>query len=219
MSFQERAKLGMEIISKQQPSTLEEKRAQADRVKKQSRTKLYLDIDGVILTKKNTRQADNLEQFVDFIIDNFNCYWLTTHCKGDANSTIKYLTRFISKPILDKLKIVKPTNWETLKTEGINFYSNFLWLDDSPFQAEINDLKNNELFENLILVDLNNNSELIRLIHIMEQQEKSKEGAYLKSLIKIWHPDWTQEQIESEYQIKIVQSENNDDNGCDVCSG
>jgi hypothetical protein len=203
MSFQERAKLGTEILSKQRTFTLEEKRAQAARVKKQRRTKLYLDIDGVILTKKNTRQADDLEQFVDFIIENFNCYWLTTHCKGDSDSTIRYLTQFIHKPLLDKLKAVKPTNWDTLKTEAIDFSSYFLWLDDNPFQAEINYLKNNDMAEKLILVDLNNNSELIRLLSIMQQHEKQKEGAFLKAMIKIWHPDWTQEQIDADYQIKI----------------
>jgi hypothetical protein len=36
MSFQERAKLGMEMLSKQSPVTLEEARAQAERLKKNS---------------------------------------------------------------------------------------------------------------------------------------------------------------------------------------
>jgi hypothetical protein len=54
----------------------------------------------------------------------------------------------------------------------------------------------------------------------MEQQnEKPQEGAYLKALIKISHPDWTQEQIEAEYQKKLNHSENSDDIGCDFCSG
>ena len=38
-SFQERAKLGMEKLSKQSPTTLEKARAQAQRLKEQSTTK------------------------------------------------------------------------------------------------------------------------------------------------------------------------------------
>lgn len=126
--------------------------------------KLYLDIDGVILTKRNTRQADSLELFIDFIIANYDCHWLTTHCKGNSKTAISYLSQFIEKPLLEKLKCIKPTNWTTLKTEGIDFYSEFLWLDDSPFQSEINQLKESGKLENFILVDLNNNDELKRII-------------------------------------------------------
>ncbi len=38
ISFQERAKLGMEKLSKQLPTTLEQARAQAQRLKTQSKT-------------------------------------------------------------------------------------------------------------------------------------------------------------------------------------
>ncbi|MVO09119.1 hypothetical protein GOQ30_08090 [Flavobacterium sp. TP390] len=40
ISFQERAKLGMEILSKQSPITLEEARAQAKRLSQASKSKV-----------------------------------------------------------------------------------------------------------------------------------------------------------------------------------
>jgi hypothetical protein len=40
ISFQERAKLGMEMLSKQSPVTLEEARAQVARLKRASKSKL-----------------------------------------------------------------------------------------------------------------------------------------------------------------------------------
>ncbi|MCV9926168.1 hypothetical protein OIU83_00775 [Flavobacterium sp. LS1R49] len=40
ISFQERAKLGMEILSKQSPVTLEKARAQAERLSQASRSKV-----------------------------------------------------------------------------------------------------------------------------------------------------------------------------------
>lgn len=39
ISFQERAKLGMELLSKRQPVTLKQAREQAQRIKRQSTTK------------------------------------------------------------------------------------------------------------------------------------------------------------------------------------
>jgi len=57
----------------------------------------------------------------------------------------------------------------------------------------------------------------------MEQNKSDKEsnpneGAYIKAMIKIAHPDWTKEQIEAEYQIKKNKSDKEDDKGCEFCS-
>lgn len=41
---------------------------------------------------------------------------------------------------------------------------------------------------------------------------------FLKSLIRINNPDWTPQQIEEEYQIRIKAMEKDNDN-CDMCSG
>ena len=56
--------------------------------------KLYLDIDGVLLTTKNTRVADGAVEFIDLALSNFECYWLTTHCKdGNCNQVLKLLAQ------------------------------------------------------------------------------------------------------------------------------
>lgn len=125
--------------------------------------KIYLDIDGVILTSKHTQPAENIEDFINFVIENFNCYWLTTHCKGDINPTIKYLSYYYNENMINILKKVKPTNWETLKTEGIDFNSDFIWLDDYPLYSEKLILEKNNCLESLIEVNLNNKDELLRI--------------------------------------------------------
>lgn len=130
--------------------------------------RLYLDIDGVLLTKKNAKQADNLEEFIDFALANYYCYWLTTHCKGDSIPAINYLSKFTNDTLLNKLRKIKPTNWDMLKTEGIDFSTDFYWLDDYPFQAELNYLKDHGLLERFILVDLTNANELLRIISILQ---------------------------------------------------
>ena len=46
--------------------------------------KLYIDIDGVLITTKNPVAPSGIDRFIQFITSNFDCYWLTTHCKGES---------------------------------------------------------------------------------------------------------------------------------------
>jgi len=131
--------------------------------------KLYLDIDGVLLTQKQTAPASNVHQFINFITNNFDCYWLTTHCKGNYQTALKYLENYFDKKTLTQLETIKPTNWTTLKTEAIDFTSDFFWLEDFPFQAEVNILDSKNKRDKLITVDLNKSDELLRLIVFLEQ--------------------------------------------------
>jgi hypothetical protein len=130
--------------------------------------RLYLDIDGVLLTVKQTKPADHSTTFIEFITENFDCYWLTTHCKGDAHNAIKYLTPYFDEQTLQLLSQVKPTKWETLKTEAIDFSQNFFWLEDYPFNAEKEVLAKYGRLENLIVVDLNNTDELRRIVEVLD---------------------------------------------------
>jgi hypothetical protein len=124
--------------------------------------KLYLDIDGVLLTAKHTRAADGVGEFVAFITMHFDCYWLTTHCKGDSKSAFRYLAQFMQPETIEKLKdAVRPTNWDALKTEAIDFESDFYWLDDNPFQSELARLQAEAVSNRLVLVDLNHVNELL----------------------------------------------------------
>jgi phosphoribosyl 1,2-cyclic phosphodiesterase len=124
--------------------------------------KLYLDIDGVLLTAKHTRAADGVDEFVNFVTTHFECYWLTTHCKGDSRTVLKYLAQFMQPETMDKLKdAVRPTTWDALKTEAIDFKSDFYWLDDNPLQVEQKALEGKGVGDRLILVNLNRPEELI----------------------------------------------------------
>ena len=134
-----------------------------------AKKRLYLDIDGVLLTVKQTKPADHSATFIEFIVDNFDCYWLTTHCRGDANNAIRYLTSYFDDQTLQLLNKVKPTNWETLKTEAIDFSHDFFWLEDYPFNAEKEVLSKYNQLQSLILVDLNNKDELKRIVNILDK--------------------------------------------------
>ena len=116
---------------------------------------IYLDIDGVILTKEG-KQMPYLEQFIDKCFQLGDVYWLTTHCKdSNTQGCINHLKGKIDEQILEKLLKVKGTVWRTLKTEGIDFNEEFLWFDDNIFQAEVRELKNHGCEHCLMLVNEN----------------------------------------------------------------
>ena len=136
--------------------------------------KLYIDIDGILLHYDRDSRADNAIELIDYITSEFDCYWLTTHCKGDAATAITYLSRYFPKETIQKLAKIKPTCWEDMKTEGIDFDSSFIWLDDYPFQAEEAVLRNFGASESLIKVNLKNEDELLRVLGVLKNIKKKK---------------------------------------------
>ena len=125
---------------------------------------LYLDIDGVLLDYNTDAYAKGAIELIEYVTSEFDCYWLTTHCKGDSMPAIEYLSGYFPPDVIEKLRKVKPTYWEDLKTEGIDFDRNFIWLDDYPFQAEQEVLKNFGVSESLYRVDLGNEDELANVL-------------------------------------------------------
>ena len=133
--------------------------------------KLYIDIDGVLLTLKNTQRPQYAVEFIDFITSEFDCYWLTTHCKeGNVSQLMKYLSLYYDDKTLEKLKGVKPTSWITAKTEAIDFESDFYWIDDYVFSFEKNVLEEYSKLERWIKVELNNVNELKRVGKVLESK-------------------------------------------------
>lgn len=120
---------------------------------------LYLDIDGVLLMK-NQRIPTGLLSFLKFTTTHFDCFWLTTHCRLGENKAVAYLSQFVSNEMIELLQLVKSTDWNTLKTEAIDFSKDFVWLDDNPFNAEKQVLVQYEKLHCLIVVDLKRKNEL-----------------------------------------------------------
>lgn len=131
--------------------------------------KLYIDIDGVLLTIKNTHRPKYAVEFIDYITSEFDCYWLTSHCKeGSVTQLMQYLSPYYDKKTLEKLKVVKPTSWTTAKTEAIDFDSDFYWLDDYIFNFEKNVLEKHSKLKRWIKVEPSNENELKRIKDVLE---------------------------------------------------
>ena len=101
------------------------------------KTNIYLDIDGVLLANERN-PARYAHEFLDYVLKHFpnTTYWLTTHCKGDAVTPIQHIGHLFDAKTLELMKKVKPTNWDTSKTDAIDFSNPFLWFDDDCFDFE-----------------------------------------------------------------------------------
>ena len=126
------------------------------------KTKLYIDIDGVLLKNREDKAVEGISSFIRFIVSNFDCYWLTTHCKGDAQTAMEYLSEYLTCEDLKLLQKVKATDWNTLKTEAIDFTSDFYWIDDYAMNAEKEILQMKGKLDSLILVE--NDSDIPAII-------------------------------------------------------
>ena len=126
--------------------------------------RIYIDIDGVLLDYHSGTYAKGAVELIEYVTREFDCYWLTTHCKGDSAPAVDYLSEYFPPEVIRQIQKIKPTYWEDLKTEGIDFDSNFIWLDDYPFQAEMDVLNNFGVSDSLLKVNLNNEGELLRIL-------------------------------------------------------
>ena len=116
---------------------------------------IYLDVDGVLIS--NGKPANGLNEFIEYLDANYrgNVFWLTTHCQGSTDSVMSYLRRFVNDfDTIEALERIKPTKWNTAKTEGIDLSEAFLWFDDNLLYGEKQALTDNEASENVILVNL-----------------------------------------------------------------
>lgn len=106
--------------------------------------------------------------FLKYITDNYDCYWLTTHCKGDTVHLLEYVSSRFPKEAMQYVKLLKPTNWKTFKTEAIDFSQDFRWIDDDVFRKEFKDLDDNNSRDKLIHVNLVKNPNILKeLINII----------------------------------------------------
>ena len=131
---------------------------------------LYLDIDGVLLDKGSA--AEGLVEFLRFATENFDCYWLTTHCDGDVTPVFLYLVGKLPAEALPYIEQVKPTKWGSLsKTDGIDFIKPFYWLDDNLFETEKRVLEEKNLLNSFIHVNLNTNPrQLLEIIDYLKDE-------------------------------------------------
>jgi hypothetical protein len=116
---------------------------------------IYLDIDGVLLAN-DLSPANYADEFLRLVLRNYpdTTYWLTTHCNGDSSVPVSHIGHLFEPDVVELMKKIKPTSWQTAKTRGIDFSESFLWFDDDLFYEEKQTLLDHSALDSWIQVDL-----------------------------------------------------------------
>lgn len=119
---------------------------------------VYLDIDGVLLAN-DLNPANYANEFLRHVLKEYpdTTFWLTTHCNGDATIPIQHIGHLFEPEVVELMKMIQPTSWETAKTRAINFTQPFLWFDDDLFYEEREVLIKHKCLDNWIEVNLTKN--------------------------------------------------------------
>ncbi len=117
---------------------------------------IYLDIDGVLLANESNAAegADELIQRALEVCPD-SVYWLTTHDWRGEDTVHEVLDPVLRPDTIKLLDKVKHTDWDDIKTDGIDFTKKFLWLDDDLWPEELAILEDNDAKDSMILIDLN----------------------------------------------------------------
>lgn len=120
---------------------------------------LYIDIDGVLV--RGGQASEGVVDFLRFVTEHFDCYWLTTHCDGDVSRPFLYLVGKLPNEAVPYLEKIRPTRFGVLKTEGIDFSAPFYWLDDTVFESEQTVLRDHGVADSFVHVDVNQDAEAL----------------------------------------------------------
>ena len=126
---------------------------------------IYLDIDGVLLANEN-HAANYADDFLQAVLAAYpdSTYWLTTHNWRGENRTKEVLAPYLRPETLPLLDKIKPSVWNEMKTDGINFSEKFIWLDDDLWQDELKVLERHNATDNFILIDLQKDPDQLKTI-------------------------------------------------------
>lgn len=149
----------------------------ADASPQTPKKRLYLDIDGVLIGKRNPRDmgrclANRGLDFLEFALNNFECFWLSTHSRpGTTDHVLEYLDTFAEQedkqPLRALASRVAPSCYKTLKVEALE--GDFLWVDDQPIATEIEFLHERGWLNRWIQINTNKNPD--GLLEAMERLE------------------------------------------------
>lgn len=123
--------------------------------------KIYLDVDGTLiheeLSEKNGQGAEGLADFI-IALRPYDTYWLTTRCTdGNPDNPRNALKSVLPNELHSEIDRIKPTVWQDLKTNGIDFESDFIWFDNEIYSGELKALEKCNGNQMIIEVDLRNN--------------------------------------------------------------
>ena len=124
--------------------------------------KIYFDIDGV-LVGRGRQPANHVTEFLKIATERHDCYWATTHCKGDdTDDVLGYIREILPIEAAAYCEKIKLTNWSHKKVEIFDWSSDFLWFEDKPSDYEKGVLLEHGKLDSLVVVDLITNPDYLK---------------------------------------------------------
>jgi hypothetical protein len=122
---------------------------------------IYLDIDGTMIHEDRWDRAnpvaDGLAEFI-IALRPHNTYWLTTHCRdGNPERAREIMKRHLPPELHADIDRIKPTVWDTQKTEGIDWSEDFIWFDNDISDCEVEKIEQGSENQQAIEVNLKEN--------------------------------------------------------------
>ena len=127
---------------------------------------LYLDLDGVILSRTGSSEfngrvvfdvASGAFEFLAWATENFHCYWLTSRSHDGTYDEIERAFRFaiptnkMAAETKALIRAIRPAPWGAEKVSGIDLSRDFYWIDDNPDSGSVAALKAAGLSSRLII--------------------------------------------------------------------
>jgi hypothetical protein len=153
------------------------------------KTKLFLDVDGVLLRRTGQKTSRGLTEFqianhatsfLRFCTDNFECYWLTARTREGSIAEVERAFRHAvrnpaaSERERDDLKTlvsgIPVAAWGETKADAFSVEEDFYWIDDNPDRASKSWLEQHDLSDHLIVAATDQRSDdLVRVQGLLQE--------------------------------------------------
>jgi hypothetical protein len=157
------------------------------------KTKLYIDVDGVLLRRTGQQTsrgltdfqiANHATSFLRFCTTNFDCYWLTARSReGNIAEVERAFRQAVPNPVSseqekDDLKTlvsgVPVAAWGETKADAFSAEEDFHWIDDNPDKASISWLDRNNLSDSLVVAETDRQpDDLVRVQGVLQETGSS----------------------------------------------
>jgi hypothetical protein len=107
---------------------------------------LFLDIDGVLLRRRQASFLDAFElapdclEFLEWATTQFRCRWLSVRCRAGwpdgSRRAFRLAGADLDNPRWAVLDLIELAAWTVSKTEAIDPKSSFWWIDDDPTEHD-----------------------------------------------------------------------------------
>jgi len=150
-------------------------------------TKLYLDVDGVVLRRTGTvtargstefEIANSALAFLSWCVENFDCRWLTARSHegeiAEVDRAFRHAVRSrdMSEQEYAELKVlvggIPVARWGAMKAEAFVEEESFIWVDDNPDEGSLEWLAGCGLHDRLVVASTDQEpGDLVRVLVVL----------------------------------------------------